>query len=43
MGILSATEVPPCCEAATKKINFLHYISVTAVKYAIVPVQRNTF
>ena len=26
-----------------QKINFLHYISVTAVKCTIVPVQRNSF
>ena len=33
----------PVLWSSNQKINFLHYISVTAVKYAIVPVQRNTF
>ena len=43
-GDPSATEVPPCCEATSKKlINVLHYISVTAVKCTVVPVQGTIF
>ena len=33
----------PVLSSSHQKINFLHYISVTAVKCTIVPVQRNSF
>ena len=42
-GDPSATDVHRCCVKQPPKINFLHYISVTAVKCIIVPVQRNIF
>ena len=33
----------PVLSSSHQKINFLHYISVTAVKCTIIPVQRNSF
>ena len=39
----SATDLPLCYEAATNKINFLHYINATAVKHTNMPAQRNIF
>ena len=38
-GDSSATNVPLCCKAATKKITF-HYIIVTAVECTIAPIRR---